>query len=103
MTWHDYEEHRRVKRSPLVNGNGRHTIAKLEKLRAQGHEPNEVLAQSIERGWIGVFPLGNDHQGQVFDNTTQTAKTSPAMNRLGPHGRATAEAAQRWLDSSEND
>ncbi|CAK0761059.1 hypothetical protein CCP4SC76_3420011 [Gammaproteobacteria bacterium] len=101
ITWHDYEEHRRAKKSPLVNGNGRHTIAKLEKLRAQGHDPNAVLAQSIERGWIGVFPLAHDHPGQAFDNS-QLPRTA-ALNRLGPHGRATAEAAQRWLDSSEND
>ena len=33
------------------------TINKLEQLRAEGYNVGEVLDQSTQRGWRGVFPV----------------------------------------------
>jgi hypothetical protein len=35
-------------------------IAKLGTLRQKGHDPAQVIGQSIERGWSGLFPLKPD-------------------------------------------
>lgn len=35
-------------------------IKDLEKFRAAGDDPNEVLNQSIKNGWKGLFPLKNN-------------------------------------------
>ena len=35
------------------------TVKGLDKLRKEGNDPNEVLNQSIQRSYTGVFPLKN--------------------------------------------
>jgi hypothetical protein len=32
-------------------------VRELDKLRAQGHDPTEVLEQSVYRDWAGLFAL----------------------------------------------
>ncbi len=39
-------------------------VKELERLKAAGNDPNEVLKQSIMRSWTGVFPLREDWNGQ---------------------------------------
>jgi len=99
-TWHDYEAHRKGLRKPLVNGSTTHVLRDLEKLRAQGHDPNAVLSQSIVRGWVGVFPLAGEHPCQTFVPGNRTAK--PGGIDLGPSGRSTRDAAERWLNNSNS-
>ena len=55
--WVEYKKYRQ-------NGKGKFTpyaqelaIKKLEKLMAAGNDPNEVINQSVENGWSGLFPL----------------------------------------------
>ncbi|CAK0755089.1 hypothetical protein CCP4SC76_2580016 [Gammaproteobacteria bacterium] len=95
QTWHDYETHRKALRKPLVNGSIAHVLRDLEKLRAQGHDPNAVLSQSIVRGWVGVFPLHEDSQPKT------QPQSRPEDTRLGPAGRATLQAAERWLNNAQ--
>jgi len=99
-TWHDYEAHRKGLRKPLVNGSTTHVLRDLEKLRTQGHDPNAVLSQSIVRGWVGVFPLAGEHPCQTFVPGNRTAK--PGGIDLGPSGRSTRDAAERWLNNSNS-
>lgn len=35
-------------------------LRELEKLKAEGQDPKEVLEQSIMRGWSGLFPIKSD-------------------------------------------
>ena len=44
-------------RKPLTDRATRLTIGKLEKFRAEGQDVAEILDQSVQRGWTGVFPL----------------------------------------------
>ena len=100
LAWHDYEAHRKGLRKPLVNGSINHVLRDLEKLRAQGHDPNAVLSQSIVRGWVGVFPLAGEHQCQTFVPGNRASK--PDGIDLGPSGRSTRDAAERWLNNSNS-
>lgn len=46
-------------------------ISELEKFKAQGMDPNEILKQSIMNNWRGVFPLKNqrrDLSTETFDS-----------------------------------
>jgi len=44
-------------RAPLTEEAEKRIILKLDTLRLLGHPPGEVLWQSVECGWSGVFPL----------------------------------------------
>ncbi len=57
VTWKDFEETRKKLRAPLTDRAKREIIQKLDELRARGHPPEAVLAQSIARGWRGVFDV----------------------------------------------
>lgn len=56
-TWKDFEETRKKLRAPFTDRAKREIIQKLDELRARGHRPEAVLAQSITRGWRGVFEI----------------------------------------------
>ena len=58
-TWSDFLEMRKKKRAPNTMAAMELTIRSLTKLKQAGDEPNEVLRQSIERGYTGVFALKN--------------------------------------------
>lgn len=56
--WQKYLEHRKAmgkKLSPQAATGARN---KLERIHAEhGHDPAKVIEQSIENGWLGLFPL----------------------------------------------
>lgn len=56
--WSDYLEMRKKKKAPPTIRAMQETVADLAKLKAQGHEPAAVLRQSIQRCYVGVFPIG---------------------------------------------
>lgn len=55
--WKDFHEFRIRIKAPLTNRAITDLVADLQKLKDQGHSPNDVIRQSIKRGWRGVFPL----------------------------------------------
>lgn len=56
-TWNAYLEMRKNGKKPPTDYALKLIIAKLEKLKATGDDPNEILNQSIISGWSGVYPL----------------------------------------------
>lgn len=53
-----FREHRRRLHAPMTEYAETLIRRKLERIeREHGHDPVEVLQQSIEEGWKGVFPL----------------------------------------------
>ena len=58
--WNDYLEFRKKKNAPATERAKRECIAELERLKVQGYDPGNVIAQSILRGWIGLFSIRND-------------------------------------------
>jgi uncharacterized protein YdaU (DUF1376 family) len=55
--WISFEESRKKLRKPMTDRARSLVITELEKLRAAGHDPAAVLAQSVRKGWLDVFPL----------------------------------------------
>ena len=65
VTWKDFEETRKQLRAPFTDRAKREIIQKLDELRARGHPPEAVLAQSIARGWRGVFEIKEEANSPV--------------------------------------
>jgi len=59
-TWDDFEEMRKRIRKPMTDRARRDIVAKIERLRGEGHDPEDVLAASIANSWTGVFPLRSE-------------------------------------------
>lgn len=57
--WAGFVEMRQKIRKPLTSRAAQLIVKKLASLRDQGDDPGEVLDQSTERGWQGVFPVKN--------------------------------------------
>jgi hypothetical protein len=66
------------------------TIAKLDKLRQQGHDPGLVLQQSIMHGWKGVFEL----KGTNHARTNDTRKLTGAAALAALHDAAAEQVAR---------
>jgi len=47
----------RLRKGTLTNYAKKLIADKLAKLQSMGHDPGDVLRQSVERGWKGVFPV----------------------------------------------
>ncbi|GAH58490.1 unnamed protein product, partial [marine sediment metagenome] len=58
-------------------------VKELGKLRSEGHDPNEVLNQSIMRNYTGVFPLKggqNGHRGHTGARRLPQKYRTPTEN-----------------------
>ena len=60
-TWKDFTEHRKTLKSPLSKKACELIFKKLEAWKSgKGWNPDDILNQSIENGWKGVFELKNN-------------------------------------------
>lgn len=59
--WQKFKAFRKEIKKPLGPVAEKSNIAKLERLRAEGNPPADVINQSIERGWQGLFQIGGDY------------------------------------------
>ena len=55
-----FAEHRKKLRKPMTDYAKKLLLDKLQKLARTEQEQIAILNQSIENGWLGVFPLGGD-------------------------------------------
>lgn len=55
--WQAFVDHRKRVRSPMTDLAQTKAIAELDRLRTDGHDPVQVINQSIINGWKGLFPL----------------------------------------------
>ena len=57
--WQAFVDMRRAKgkRAPFTVAAAKGVLASLGKLRDQGHDPAEVLQQSVVNGWSDVYPI----------------------------------------------
>ena len=62
-TWEAFLEMRKKKKAVPTEKAIELLIKELEKLKARGEDPNEVLNQSIMRNYTGVFPVGEKKDG----------------------------------------
>jgi len=62
--WSDFKSHRVAAKSKMTANAEALAIGELSKLKAQGHDPTEVIKQSIMRGWKGLFALNGHEQSK---------------------------------------
>lgn len=58
--WDDFIDMRKRSRKNPTDKAKELLVAKLDRLRSEGHDPGKVLQRSIERNWQSVFPLEDD-------------------------------------------
>jgi uncharacterized protein YdaU (DUF1376 family) len=83
--WLKFVAHRKKLRRPLTEHARDLTWAKLQNLQQKGDDPVDVVNQSIEHGWIGVFPIRKEKSnGQSEDFAQARARRSQeAVDRVG--------------------
>jgi hypothetical protein len=64
--WEGFVEMRKKSRRPFTDRALKLAIKDLEKLRAKGYDPMEVLNQSVMKGWPGLYPVKPD--GETCDD-----------------------------------
>lgn len=70
--WAQFQEHRRQLKKPMTDVAKTRAVAKLATLKAEGHEPTDVLDQSIVNGWKGLFAVkGSKTQPAKLPRETQ--------------------------------
>lgn len=64
-SWQIWAEHRSHVKAPLTQTAAELSITKLDRLRAQGHSPVEVIEQSVLSGkWTDLYPVKYQMQNQ---------------------------------------
>jgi len=65
--WDGYVQMRKATpRVPFTQRAQNITIKELDRLRTEGFDPTEVLDQSTQRGWKGVFPVYGQQPKRVL-------------------------------------
>ena len=85
--WTAFREHRTRMRKPMTAKAARLNLDELAQLREQGHEPAAVIAQSIKRGWVGLFPI-------KADGPQQQSLAMPARREAALQQRNAEHAAE---------
>jgi hypothetical protein len=91
--WEAFAKMRKAKRAPLTADAVKLIVGKLDKLRADGHDPRDVLNESTAAAWSGVFPPKGNHNGNGrrptnFENLIAGGRAFLAEYDLGePEGR----------------
>lgn len=59
--WGEFRKHRQKLKAPMTPYAEERAIAKLERLKTEGFNPIDVVNNSIDGGWKGLFPIKNGH------------------------------------------
>jgi hypothetical protein len=70
-TWKAFEEHRQKLRKPMTDRARNLIVMEIMKL---GQDPDELLEQSIRKGWQDVFPLKTQNQESVAPESSGKSK-----------------------------
>ena len=54
VVWEQYQIHRKTIKKPMSDYAEHLCVIKLEKAKEQGHDPNELINTTIEKGWQGI-------------------------------------------------
>jgi len=85
--FHEYVQMREKIKKPMTGNAIKLAYRKLEKLKAEGHDPTAVLEQSIFRSWAGLFPLEQVGNGLRGPGRTDMAG-APRNGASGPPAKA---------------
>lgn len=68
--WTGYIEMRNARKRPLTRRAAVIALRKLNGMRLEGQDPSQVLDQSTFMGWIGLFPLKGNTDGDGASRKT---------------------------------
>jgi len=80
-------------------------IAKLERLRNEGNDPNKVIEQSIENNYKGLFPLkdggnGDGKRSNAYRTNIRGHEVPDESERINAEWRAAKAAKQAATDKA---
>ena len=78
--WCAFAEMRKAIRAPLTLKACEATVRELDKLRMRGHDPGEVLLQSVQRSWRGIFELKESSYAAPAGNAGNRFQTRTERN-----------------------
>lgn len=76
--WDGFLEMRKTIKKPLTENGMMLALGKLQKLSAEGHEPNEVLNQSTFYSWQGLFGIKEEYRNDR-PNTGTNRESRPSL------------------------
>lgn len=97
--WKAFVEHRITHKSGMTVKAGELIIKKLAEFQEQGDSPKEVLEQTIERGWTGVFRL-KDERGRTRGQQANAAD-APSDEQIST-ARPAFVPKKLWADFIEH-
>jgi len=62
--WDQFVVLRGAKGKPVTASGARLMLDRLRGFRDGGHDPNEILDQTVREGWQGVFPIRENQNGE---------------------------------------
>jgi len=91
-TWNQFQQHRKEIKAPLKPTATKALIAKLDKHRLKGADPNEALRESVANGWRGVFP---EKLLEAANGKTQHRTGQAALSKFEARERRNQDALER--------
>lgn len=80
--WEGFVEMRKKVRAPLTNRAITLVLGKLEKLRAQGHDPAALLDEAVEHSWKSVYaPTQDKKPNPTYRERETRAETAARLAR----------------------
>jgi hypothetical protein len=96
-----FEEYRKKIRRPLTEHAIELILKKLGQLRAQGHDPVEVLEQSIMNGYQGIFPVRKERaNGTKSFDERRSERSAQAIDKVLGRLAEAPSSVQRALPST---
>jgi hypothetical protein len=77
--WSEYKKYRQNGKSKFTPYAQTLAIKKLEKLKAGGDDPTEVIKQSILMGWSGLFPIKKEYKKEQGNRSIASPKTKSQL------------------------
>ena len=73
--WEDFKQFRKEMKKPMTELMQKKMINRLEKMRSEGQNVEDVLNQSIANGWQGIFEVKSTKE-RNYANQQQTSKSA---------------------------
>ncbi|WP_200939696.1 hypothetical protein [Deinococcus sp. Leaf326] len=87
--WGDFLTYRKELKAPVTPLMAKRLLAKLETLRAEGHDPVQVIDQTISTGkWTGLFPVKNSGGAAARRPTSNTEANQQFMEKMARRSSA---------------
>ena len=80
QAWNDYKEHRKSLKFKMTPRAEELAIKKLEKFKTSGNDPTDVICQSIEMGWKGLFEIKGNNKKGIISGSKKSIKNWESGN-----------------------